>query len=106
MTKGILLNPNSRLFNAVCNTQYVVRYTHITPESPRRVRRARRSFRRYLDGETTELPGIFVDPLYHDLEHMAEWLPEGALYHDPNAYLKSLDHAPVQTQAQAGMAIA
>ena len=64
------------------------------------------ALRRYLDGETTELPDIFVNPVRHDLEHLAEWLPEGALYHDPNAYLKSLDHVPAQTQAQAGMAMA
>jgi hypothetical protein len=24
-----------------------------------------------------------------DLEALWEWLPEGAMYHDPNAYLKS-----------------
>ncbi|MFQ5571721.1 MAG: radical SAM protein, partial [Rhodothermales bacterium] len=59
---------------------------------------------RYLDGETTTLPGIYVEPIQRDLKWLWEWLPEGAMYHDPNAYLKSLEtdvqEAP---RARAGM---
>ncbi|MFQ5571777.1 MAG: B12-binding domain-containing radical SAM protein [Rhodothermales bacterium] len=62
---------------------------------------------RYLNGETTELPEIYVEPIQRDLKWLWEWLPEGALYHDPNAYLNSLN-GEVSTEAavQAGMAVA
>ncbi len=46
-------------------------------------------FRAYFEGESTELPQFFVDRVRHDLGPMWEHLPEGALTHDPNAYLKS-----------------
>jgi hypothetical protein len=46
-------------------------------------------FRRYFDQETTELPQFYVDLVRKDLGALWEWLPEGAMYHDPNAYLKS-----------------
>ena len=45
--------------------------------------------RRYWEGETTEIPHFFVDWIKRDLGLLWEWLPKGALYHDPNAYLKS-----------------
>ncbi|MFC1683778.1 hypothetical protein ACFL0G_06205, partial [Candidatus Zixiibacteriota bacterium] len=48
-----------------------------------------RQMRRYFEGETTELPQFFMDQVRKDLGPMWEWLPQGALYHDPNAYLKS-----------------
>ena len=61
----------------------------------------------YLNGETTELPGIYVDPIRKDLQWLWEWLPEGALYHDPNLYLKSLDgETPDSPGVRAGMAVA
>jgi hypothetical protein len=43
--------------------------------------------RRYWEGETTEIPSFYVDWVKRDLGLLWEWLPEGALYHDPNAYL-------------------
>ena len=45
--------------------------------------------RRYWEGESTEIPAFFVDWIKRDLGLLWEWLPKGALYHDPNAYLKS-----------------
>jgi hypothetical protein len=52
-------------------------------------------FRSYFEQGTTELPRFFVERLRKDLGEMWEWLPEGALHHDPNAYLKSQNgHAP------------
>ena len=60
---------------------------------------------RYLNGETTELPEIYVEPIQRDLGWLWDWLPDGALYHDPNVYLKSLNENPEPTPAvQAGMA--
>ena len=62
---------------------------------------------RYLNGETTDLPEIYTEPVQRDLGWLWEWLPEGALYHDPNVYLKSLNENPEPTpEVQAGMAVA
>ena len=62
---------------------------------------------RYLDGHTTELPDMFIRPIKEDLNWLWEWLPEGALYHDPNAYLNSLEGETGGTpEVQAGMAVA
>ena len=46
-------------------------------------------FRRYFEQEITELPQFYVDLVRKDLGALWEWLPEGAMYHAPNAYLKS-----------------
>jgi len=46
-------------------------------------------FRPYFDQESTQLPRFYIDVLRKDLGPLWHWLPEGALYHDPNAYLKS-----------------
>ncbi len=62
---------------------------------------------RYFNGDTTTLPDYFVDPIRNDLRWLWPWLPEGAIYHDPNAYLKSLDGDATHTmEARAGMAAA
>jgi len=46
-------------------------------------------FPRYFEQESTELPQFYVDLARKDLGPLWEWLPEGAMNHDPNAYLKS-----------------
>lgn len=46
-------------------------------------------FRDYFEQQTNELPQFFVDLIRKDLGPLWKWLPKGALYHDPNAYLKS-----------------
>jgi hypothetical protein len=48
-----------------------------------------RQFRRFYEQETSELPQFYVDRVRKELGVLWEWLPEGALYHDPNAYLRS-----------------
>ena len=48
-----------------------------------------RQFRRFFEQETSELPRFYVDRVRKELGLLWEWLPEGALCHDPNAYLKS-----------------
>jgi hypothetical protein len=50
---------------------------------------ADRHVRRYFDQETTQLPAFYVDQVRKDLGSLWEWLPAGALDHDPNAYRKS-----------------
>ena len=47
--------------------------------------------RRYFDRETAEVPAFYVERVRKDLGPLWEWLPAGALDHDPNAYLKSAD---------------
>ncbi len=59
----------------------------------------------YLNGETTDLPPRYVEPIREDLGWLWDWLPEGALYHDPNVYLNSLESTPA-SGVQAGMALA
>jgi hypothetical protein len=46
-------------------------------------------FRSYFEQETTELPQFYIDLARKDLGPLWQWLPDGALHHDPNAYLKS-----------------
>jgi hypothetical protein len=48
-----------------------------------------RPFRSYFEQETTELPQFFKDRVRRDLGPLWEWLPQGALDHDPSAYLRS-----------------
>jgi hypothetical protein len=47
-------------------------------------------FRDYFEQQTNELPQFFVDLIRKDLGPLWKWLPKEALYHDPNAYLKSV----------------
>ncbi len=44
-------------------------------------------FRPYFEQETTQLPRYYQDIVRQDLGPLWDWLPEGALYHAPNAYL-------------------
>ena len=46
-------------------------------------------FRRYFEGETTDLPEFFRERVKRDLGPLWHWLPKGALFHDPNAYLNA-----------------
>ena len=46
-----------------------------------------RPLRRYFDRETTDLPLFYMEQVRRDLGSLLEWLPAGALTHDPNAYL-------------------
>jgi hypothetical protein len=47
-------------------------------------------FQRYFEQESTELPQFYHDMVKKDLGPLWDWLPPGALEHDPNAYLKSV----------------
>lgn len=46
-------------------------------------------FRNYFEQETTELPQFYKSIIKDDLGSLWNWLPEGAIFHDQNAYLKS-----------------
>ena len=43
----------------------------------------------YFEQESNLLPQFYKNIVRQDLGPLMEWLPEDALYHDPNAYLKS-----------------
>lgn len=44
-------------------------------------------FRPFFEQETTALPQFYVDAIRRDLGPLWDWLPPGALEHDPHAYL-------------------
>ncbi len=46
------------------------------------------AMRSFFDGETTQLPDYYRNRIRHQLGSLWDALPEGALMHDPNAYLK------------------
>jgi len=46
-----------------------------------------RSVRRFMEGETTQLPEFYASRIRRELGPAYNYLPEGALEHDPNAYL-------------------
>jgi hypothetical protein len=56
------------------------------------------SMRRYFNRETEEIPTFYLDRMKRELGPLWDYLPDGALHHDPNAYLKSNGAAsePVQ----------
>jgi hypothetical protein len=62
-------------------------------------------FRRYFEQESDQLPEFFVDRVRRELGALYEWLPAGALYHDPHAYLKAeeAETGSVGAVAIAGM---
>ncbi len=46
-------------------------------------------FRPFFERQTTKIPQFFVDRVREDLGSFWQWLPQGALQHNPNAYLDS-----------------
>jgi hypothetical protein len=46
-------------------------------------------FRPFFERLSSTIPGFYIDRVRKDLGPLWDWLPEGALQHDPNAYLKS-----------------
>jgi hypothetical protein len=52
-----------------------------------------RSFRRFFEQETDEIPKSLVQQIRNDLGEFWDWLPEGALYHNAKAYLLSEQQA-------------
>jgi hypothetical protein len=50
-----------------------------------------KKFRDYFEQETTELPQFYLNLMKEELGPLWEWLPEGAIFHDQNAYLNSVE---------------
>jgi hypothetical protein len=59
----------------------------------RRMLETDRGVRAFHEGETTEIPAFYLNRIKKELGSLYDWLPEGALMHDPNAYLKSTTEA-------------
>lgn len=55
----------------------------------RRLLDADRSVRAFFEGETDEVPEFYVARVRRELGPLYQYLPDGALRHDPNAYLHS-----------------
>ena len=51
-----------------------------------------RAFRSYFEGETQQLPSFYTNLIQKDLGAWWPWLPQGALTHDPNAYLQKTEN--------------
>ena len=47
-------------------------------------------FRAYFEQETSELPPFYRDMITSEMGPLWKWLPEGAIFHDQNAYLKTM----------------
>jgi len=54
--------------------------------------------RRFFDGDTDVLPDFYRNRVRHQMGVLWEALPEGALMHDPNAYLKRHEAARVAAE--------
>ena len=50
-----------------------------------------RPLRRFFEGETDEVPSFYADRIKRDIGPLWDFLPAGALNHDPNAYLKKVE---------------
>jgi hypothetical protein len=48
------------------------------------------NFTAYFEQQTTELPDFYIKIIKNELGPLWEWLPEGAIFHDQNAYLKTI----------------
>jgi hypothetical protein len=53
------------------------------------------SFRQYFEGESQRLPAFYRSIIQSDLGAWWQWLPEGALEHDPQAYLHKGSVSPM-----------
>jgi hypothetical protein len=49
-----------------------------------------KQFRGYFEQENNQLPSFYTEMARKDLGSLWEWLPQGAMDHDPYAYLKSM----------------
>ncbi len=70
-----------------CSSEGVGRTRHFT-ELRKRLS-TDRPLRRFFEQETTEIPTFFLQWIQKDLGQFWDWLPRGAVSHDPNAYFAS-----------------
>lgn len=58
-----------------------------------------RHVRDFFEGDTDTVPPFYVNRVREDLGPFWDYLPEGAMNHDPNAYMKRIDKARVEEPA-------
>ena len=68
----------------------------------RRLLRTDPTFLPFLNGKSDQLPSFYQDRVRGDLGGLWRHLPDGALYHDPNAYLNGQDGQAVVMRPKAG----
>jgi len=49
-------------------------------------------FRPFFEQETTALPDFYLDRIRRELGTYWKWLPDGAVHHDPRAFLREQEH--------------
>ncbi|HYF38981.1 MAG TPA: radical SAM protein [Gemmatimonadales bacterium] len=64
-----------------------------------------RSVRSYMEGETDTLPAFYENRIRTELGPLYQFLPEGALYHDPNAYLHATTEPGLGAKVQLGQVV-
>jgi len=61
---------------------------------------------RFFEGESTEIPQFFTEIIRKDLGPFWQWLPDGALNHDPDVFQQSESMAvPKLSTQQANIAL-
>jgi len=64
------------------------------------------AFRAFFEQETEVVPPFYVDRIRRDLGPINDWLPDGALFHDQNAFLKSHIESATASSAPRQSAVA
>ena len=59
-----------------------------------------------MEGETDVLPEFYASRIRRELGPAYDFLPEGALYHDPNAYLHATTEPAMVKTVQLGAPMA
>jgi hypothetical protein len=65
-----------------------------------------RSVRDFMEGETDQLPEFYANRIRRELGPAYDYLPEGALAHDPNAYLHATTEPGMAATVQLGGSLA
>jgi hypothetical protein len=55
-----------------------------------------------MEGQTDRLPEFYSSRIKHELGPAYDYLPDGALTHDPNAYLHATTEPALGAQVQLG----
>ena len=61
-------------------------------------------FRPFFERQTSKVPQFYADLVQKELGEMWRWLPEGAMEHDANAYLKATEEATPERSAERWVA--
>ncbi|HQT91249.1 MAG TPA: hypothetical protein PL001_04380, partial [Candidatus Kryptobacter bacterium] len=68
-----------------------------------RLLRTDRQFRGFFEKETTDIPPFYTKIVKKDLGSLWDWLPPGAMYHDPNGYLSAVGGSAQGAKAESSL---